>query len=56
MNFHVLPIDDLVSHETDESCVCRPDVEAVVREDGSTGWLIVHHSLDGREAEESKRR
>jgi len=29
--------------------VCGPTVEPVVRDDGSMGWLIVHHSLDGRE-------
>ena len=26
--------------------------EAVFRDDGSNGWLVTHHSLDGREARE----
>lgn len=50
---HVVPINDLVEHETDcDDCVCGPTIEAVFREDGSNGWLILHHSLDGREADE----
>ncbi len=37
----------------DESCVCVPDVEYVPAEDGGPdGWLIIHHSLDGREQRE----
>jgi hypothetical protein len=47
---HVLPIGDLIEHEgVGEGCPCGPDVEAVFRPDGSNGWLISHHSLDGRE-------
>jgi hypothetical protein len=45
---HVEPINDLIEHE-DDDCPCGPDVEAVFRDDGSNGWLITHHSLDGRE-------
>lgn len=33
-------------------CVCGPDTEAVFRDDGSNGWVVIHHSLDGREAHE----
>ncbi len=37
----------------EESCVCMPDVEHVPAEDGGPdGWLIIHHSLDGRELSE----
>jgi hypothetical protein len=51
---HCYPVDDLVEHNTDsEDCACGPDVEAVFRDDGSNGWLISHHSLDGREQRES---
>lgn len=48
--FHVYPVNDLVEHETtDDDCVCGPSLEAVPRDDGSMGWLVIHHSLDGRE-------
>lgn len=49
---HVCPRDDAAPHDTsttDPDCVCGPTLEPVVRDDGSNGWLIVHHSLDGRE-------
>lgn len=50
---HVYPVNDLVEHDTDsDACVCGPTPEAVPRDDGSMGWLMVHHSLDGREARE----
>lgn len=51
---HVFPVGDLIEHDTDhgEACICGPSVEAVFRDDGSNGWLLVHHSLDGREADE----
>jgi hypothetical protein len=45
---HVEPVGDLIEH-VDEDCVCGPEVEPVFAEDGSCGWLISHHSLDGRE-------
>lgn len=49
---HVVPISDLTEHDSDEDCVCIPTVEPVQRDDGSTGWMYVHHSLDGRELHE----
>ena len=45
---HTLPIDDWIDHLVDD-CPCGPTTEPVPREDGSMGWVIVHHSLDGRE-------
>ena len=37
-------------HITDGGhCPCGPTTEAVTREDGSNGWLVVHHSIDGRQ-------
>jgi hypothetical protein len=45
---HVVPIEDVIDHEPTD-CVCSPSTEPVRRDDGSYGWLIVHHSLDGRE-------
>lgn len=48
---HVIPQDDLICH-TEEDCACGVAVEPVLRDDGSYGWLISHHSLDGREQNE----
>lgn len=50
---HVLPLDDLIAHWV-EDCVCGTTTEPVPRDDGSMGWLITHHSLDGREFREPK--
>ncbi len=49
---HVVPVGDLVEHETGDDCVCGPTAEPVEREDGSMGYVGVHHSLDGRERHE----
>ncbi|GAB7004419.1 hypothetical protein JCM18899A_18920 [Nocardioides sp. AN3] len=50
---HTYPVADLIEHDTDSAeCICGPTTEAVMREDGSNGWLVIHHSLDGREAGE----
>jgi hypothetical protein len=49
---HVLPVDDHVEHTKDDSCVCGPRVEPAFLDDGSNGWVVVHHSLDGREMNE----
>ena len=49
---HVVPTSDLVGHDTatsDPDCVCGPQVQPVERGDGSFGWLLVHHSLVGRD-------
>lgn len=55
MAMHVYPIADLVEHELTDDCVCGPTAEAVVRPDGTVGWLAIHHSLDNREAAEPER-
>jgi hypothetical protein len=52
---HVTPISDLVDHDTntiEPDCVCGPEVRTDTQEDGSVGWLLVHHSLDSREQAE----
>jgi hypothetical protein len=49
---HVTPISDLVDHDTstaDADRVCGPDAKPITQDDGSISWLLVHHSLDGRE-------
>lgn len=48
---HVLPVDDLIEHE-DDDCPCGSTAEPVKADDDSVGWLITHHSLDGREQSE----
>lgn len=48
---HVAPIDDVVAHSYDD-CACGTTTEPVPRDDGSIGWLVTHHSLDGREQHE----
>jgi hypothetical protein len=53
---HVVPIGDLIEHDTstaEPDCPCGPTVRPVHRDDGAYGWLIVHHSLDGRELAEA---
>jgi hypothetical protein len=51
--WHVYPTSDLTEHDmARDGCVCIPRIEAVKRDDGSIGWLAVHHSLDGRERNE----
>lgn len=45
---HTLPLEDLIDHLVD-ACPCGPEIEPVKRDDGSIGWSITHHSLDGRE-------
>jgi hypothetical protein len=46
---HVVPVDDLIEHDTDsdDECVCGPDFEFV-----EGGAVVTHHSLDNREAAE----
>ena len=46
---HVMPVGDALDHVTADDCLCGPGQQAVVRDDGSVGWVVVHHSLDGRE-------
>ena len=52
---HCYPSGDLIEHDTDGGdCPCGPTTEPVVREsDGFVGWLVTHHSLDGRELNET---
>jgi hypothetical protein len=53
VTYHVFPVDDLIEHDTDgNDCPCGPKTEPVERDDGSFGWLVCHHSLDGREMAE----
>jgi hypothetical protein len=50
---HTFPVNDLIEHDTSgQDCICGPEVESVERPDGSMGWHVIHHSLDGREQKE----
>jgi hypothetical protein len=49
---HVRPRNDVIEHDTsseEPDCICGPEVRPVERDDGSIGYVIVHHSMDGRE-------
>ena len=53
-DFHVYPEGDLVEHVTvGAGCVCGPETRPVKHDDGSIEWVLVHHSLDGREQDRS---
>ena len=53
MAMHVVPVDDLIEHVTAGECPCGPRPEVAKREDGSVGWLVAHHPLDGRDLREA---
>jgi hypothetical protein len=50
---HVYPLNDLVEHDTASggACVCGP-TSGLVQTDHGDEWLVIHHSLDGREQHE----
>jgi hypothetical protein len=55
---HAHPTDDVIVHDTstaEPDCVCGPEVRPIKQADGAVGWLLVHHSLDGREQAEGGR-
>lgn len=54
MHAHVVPVGDLIEHDTEhfEDCVCGPRVQRVDAPLGD-GWLYIHHSLDRREEREN---
>lgn len=53
MTVHISPRNDLIQHDTEtEDCLCGPECRPVKQEDGSVLWIVVHHSLDGREKNE----
>lgn len=48
---HVQPANDLIAHE-DDDCPCGPTIEPIETNTGGVNWVIVHNSLDDREAHE----
>ena len=51
--FHVYPVNDLKEHLTQLPAICWCDPELKIEDDG---LIIIHNSLDGREAYEDGRR
>jgi hypothetical protein len=49
---HVVPVNDIIEHEDSDACPCGPELQPVERRDGTIGWVLSHHSLDGREKHE----
>jgi hypothetical protein len=48
MPLHIVPKDDLIHHEMEgENCPCGPRIEHT-----TSGKLVIHSSLDGRELTE----
>ena len=47
---HVYPNGDVIEHDrtSDDGCVCGPSLVRLEREQGDA-YVVVHHSLDGRE-------
>ena len=45
---HIPPMDDPIEHETSDGCGCGPTTNPDESEEGSVGWVVVHHSPDGR--------
>lgn len=40
---HVIPVNDLLMHEANDTCICCPR-----RKFSNDGLVIVHQALDGR--------
>lgn len=54
VEYHVIPIGDLWVHAL-EDCACGPRTDVVRPDDDDedlAGYVVVHFSLDGREASE----
>ena len=50
---HVAPNNDLIEHDLEsDDCICGPRIDPVKADDGSMGWVVVHHTMDGREFSE----
>lgn len=53
-SIHTIPVGDLIEHDTSDvgDCICGPEAVPIELSDGSIGWQILHHALDGREHSE----
>lgn len=50
VEYHVMPVNDLREHESSLDCWCQP------KRDDEHPIIIVHRSMDGREAYEQGRK
>jgi len=50
---HVYPGNDAIIHEAWDACPCGPASELHTGSEDGDRWLIIHHSLDGRERQET---
>lgn len=41
---HIVPVDDLIDHELDVTCVCDPALDTLV----GNALLVAHFALDSR--------
>ena len=48
----VMPLNDAIGHEDDSECPCGPTWKPITQLGGGHNWMLVHHSLDGREQQE----
>lgn len=48
-NWHTIPINDWIEHETTEDCPCGPQVEIITHDDAPDSHMYYHAALDGRE-------
>lgn len=51
---HSVPLDDAIVHEFTDTCPCGPTTKPTPMPEGRVGWILSHHSLDGREAAEQE--
>ena len=42
---HIVPQGDLCPHYLEDECICGPDAEVLMYEDGDV-YMYVHHALD----------
>lgn len=49
---HIIPSGDLIEHTMIDNCICIPDIEVLRGDDSIIRRIAIHHSLDGREAQE----
>jgi hypothetical protein len=52
--YHVLPVNDLIEHDTRPDCICGPEIstEAEDVDPVTIHFIFKHHALDGRERTE----
>lgn len=56
VGLHILPMNDLIAHESRPDCVCGPEVTHQENYDDGTfvNFRFQHHALDGRPKPETE--